>query len=171
MAWTPTYTTLKPRAIASNVLTYITNSTRQTEAYTWAGDAALKVIKTVSNSVASRTTPFYPSIAFSDDNETQVFDDDVVLADYSFVFEVSIQHGTPDTAVSQARTYAAAIVSMIRNCPLTTFADSTGADTAATIIEGIEVGFEPIKTNEQQNDFLQQFQVRTTCRIQKSAFT
>lgn len=171
MTWTPALTTLNTRAVASNVLTYVADAARQGDAYAWAGNSSLKLIKTIANSVASRTTPFYPSIAFSDDNDIQNFEDDLIVAAYSFILEISIQNANPDTAVTQARTYAKAIVSMIRNCPLATFAASTGADTAATVIDTIEVGFEQIKTNEMQNDFLQQFQVRTTCRLSKAAYT
>lgn len=171
MPWTPTYTTIKSRLVAANVLTYITNASRQADAYTWAGATGLKVIKTISNSVASRTTPVYPAIAFSDDNEAQTFEDDITIAAYSFIFEVSVQNSSPTTAVTNAGYYRDALVSMIRNCPLSTLAANTGADEASTVIDSIEVGFEPIKTNAQQNDFLQVFQIRTTCRLQKSAYT
>ena len=102
MPWTPTYTTIKSRLVASNVLTYITDASRQADAYTWAGATGLKVIKTISNSVASRTTPVYPAIAFSDDNEAQTFEDDITIAAYSFIFEVSVQNSSPTAAVTNA---------------------------------------------------------------------
>lgn len=165
MAWTPSYTVLKTRAIPSNILTYVIDATRQADAITWAGGGSLKAFKTFSNSVANRTKPVFPSIAFSDDNDVQVFGDDLIEAVYSCIFEVSIQHSSPDTVVTNARYYAAALVSMIRNCPPATLAANTGADVYATVIEGVEVGFEQIKTNEMQNDFLQQFQIRVTVRL------
>lgn len=160
MAWTPTLAVIKTRGVAANLLAYITDGTRQTDAYTWAGDAALRTIKTVSNSVASRTTPFYPAIAFSDDNDAQDFTNDIINAAYSCIFEVSIQNADPDAAVVQARKYAAAIASMIVNCPKATLTANTGAVDAS--LNTIETGFEPIKTNEMQNDFLQVFQIRVT---------
>lgn len=162
MAWTPTLTVLTPRAIPVNLLTYVTNTTRQTDALTWAGDSSLKLIKTFSNSVANRAVPVFPSIAFSDDNDAQEFGEDVIQAAYSFTFEVSIQNANPDTAVTNARVYDKALRSMIVNCPASTLGTDTGCVTGSATVAAIETGFEPIKTNEKQNDFLQQFQIRVT---------
>lgn len=161
MAWTPTLAIITPRAVPVNLLTYVTDSTRQTDALTWAGDSSLKLIKTFSNSVANRAIPVFPSIAFSDDNDAQEFGEDVIQAAYSFTFEVSIQNADPDTAVTNARVYDKALRSMIVNCPDATIISGTGALPEASLIT-IETGFEPIKTNEKQNDFLQQFQIRVT---------
>lgn len=154
-------TVITPRAVPVNLLTYVTDSTRQTDALTWAGDSSLKLIKKFSNSVANRAIPVFPSIAFSDDNDIQEFGEDVIQAAYSFTFEVSIQNADPDTAVTNARVYDKALRSMIRNCPDATIISGTGALPGASLIT-IETGFEPIKTNEKQNDFLQQFQIRVT---------
>lgn len=169
MTWTPTFAVIKTRAVADNLLGYFTDATRQADAYSWAGDGALKVIKTIANSVASRTTPFYPSVAFSDDSDAQDFGDDIITAAYACMFEVSIQNANPDTAVMDARKYAAAIASMVRNCPVATLITNTGADHAT--VEKIEVGFEPIKTNEAQNSFLQVFQVRVLCSLTLGAYS
>jgi hypothetical protein len=55
--------------------------------------------------------------------------------------------------------YAKAVTSLIANCPSSTLLTNTGARPGATMLT-LEVGFLPIKTNEMQNDFLQQFQVK-----------
>ena len=166
MAWTPTKAIITARAIPQNLLTWVTDADRQADALTWAGGQGYKAIKTFSQSVANRTVPVYPAIAFSDDNDLQDFGDDLIAGGYSCVLEVSIQNANPDTAVTQARIYAEAIVSMIVNC--TTLSTDTGADLVT--IQQIEVGFEQIKSNEKQNDFLQQFQIRVTCTMHASMY-
>lgn len=162
MTWTPTLAIITPRAVPVNLLTYVTDSTRQTDALTWAGDSSLKLIKTFSNSVANRAIPVFPSIAFSDDNDIEEFGEDTVTAAYAFTFEVSIQNADPDTAVTNARVYDKALRSMIVNCPSATLGTNTGCVSGTAAVQTIETGFEPIKTNEKQNDFLQQFQIRVT---------
>lgn len=161
MTWTPKLAVITPRAIPVNLLTYVTDATRQGDALTWAGDGSLKKIKTFSNSVANRAIPVFPSIAFSDDNDAQSFENDITLTAYSCTFEVSIQNSDPDTAVTNARVYDKALRSMILNCPDATLISGTGAINGASLLT-METGFEPIKTNEKQNDFLQQFQIRVT---------
>ena len=173
MAWTPTYRILTPWAIPSNLLTYITDATRQADALTWAGGSSLKAIKTFSNSTASRAIPVYPAIAFSDDNAMQEYDDDLVTCGYQCLFEVSIQNAVADTAVTQARYYAAAITSMIRDCPLATLAANTRAIVDATKVLVGEAGFKPIQAGNgglATNDFLQAFDIRVTVSLIGSAF-
>lgn len=160
MAWSPTKSILSPRAIPTNLLTYITDATRQADALTWAGGSSLKAFKTFSQSVANRTIPIFPSIAFSDDNDEQAFNGDVIDGLYSCTFEVSIQNASADTASTNARIYQKAICSMIANCPTSTLITNTGAIHA--VLLGLECGFEPIKTNDMQNDFLQVFQIRAS---------
>jgi hypothetical protein len=162
MAWTPTLNILTARVIPVNLLIWIIDDTRQRDALDWAlgssSAATLPLIKTFSNSVANRTIPVYPSIAFSDDEDIQDFTGDTIEGAYSCIFEVSIQNTDPDNAVSGARVYAEALCSMMLNCPI--LASGAGGTTAAAAIQSIEVGFMQIKTNEMQNDFLQQFQIR-----------
>jgi hypothetical protein len=169
MAWTPTLNILTARAIPVNLLTYVTDASRQADALSWAlGGGSIsgyRLIKTFSNSVANRTVPVYPSIAFSDDEDLQDFTGDTIEGAYSCIFEVSIQHANPDTAVTQARTHAKALCSMMVNCPEATLGANTGGTVAATKIQSIEVGFEQMKTNEMQNDFLQVFQIRTVISL------
>ncbi len=161
MTWTPTLKTIKARHVADNLAAYILDATRQADAYTWAGGTGQKLIKKFSASVANRTTPVYPALAYSDDNDAQDFTTDIIRAAYSVTFEVSVQNSNPDTAVTQAQVYRDAIVSMIVNVPPATLITNTGALTGA-VLDSIETGFDPIKTNDAQNDFLQQFQIRVT---------
>ncbi len=170
MAWTPTKAIITPRAIPENLLTYVTDSTRQTDALTWAGDSSLKLLKKYNSHVFANTTPVFPAIAFNDDNDAQDVSEDVIDGAYSFVFEVSIQTSTPDTAISQARTYDKAIRSMIVNCPAATIGANTGYSSISILT--IETGFERLKAHESQaNNFLQQFQIRVTMLITAGAFT
>ena len=93
----------------------------------------------------------------------------MIQAAYSFTFEVSVQNADPDTAVTNARVYDKALRSMIVNCPSSTLGTNTGAVSDTATVQTIETGFEPIKTNEKQNDFLQQFQIRVTVTMEAAA--
>lgn len=166
MTWSPSRQIITARAIPENLLTYITDATRCGDALTWAGGTGYKLLKKYTTSVLARTSPVFPCIAFQDDTDDQAFGDQIIGA-YSVTFEVSVQNANVDTALTQARIYEKAIASMIVNCPFSTLAANTGAVNA--LVEGIEVGFLPIKTNEQQNDFLQQFQVRVLISITMGA--
>lgn len=169
MPWTPTYTTINARAIADNLLAYI--QANQVDALTWAGGSSLIPIALFANSVAARDIPVYPSIAFSDDNDATDYTGDLGQGAYSVTFEVSVQSDDPDTAVVNARKYAKAIISMIRNCPKQTLAADSGAHANGAAIETIECGFDPIRTNtEIQNDFLQVFQIRTVFILSASGY-
>lgn len=164
MTWTPAFNTIKTRAVADNLLAFI--AANQADAILWAtSGSALKPIKQFSNSVMSRTVPVFPSIAFASDQDAQDYTEDVIESAYSVVFEIVIENANPDTAVTQARSYAAAIVSMIRNCPPATLAENTGAVVNAAHIQTVEVQFDEIKTNDTQTDFFQTFQIRAVCSL------
>ena len=159
--WVPTKAIVTARAIPDNLLAYTTNAARQAAALKWAGGNNLKLIRTVSNSLAEPAKPIYPSIAFSDDNDLADYTELVVPGAYSGVFELSIQNRDADTAVTQARIYDKAFKSMIRNCPSDILLTNTGAMDA--ILNTLESGFERIKGHtKRKNDFLQQFQIRFT---------
>lgn len=164
MVWSPSFAVINARAIPDNLFAYF--ATNQADALTWAGDSSLKPIRKFSASVANRAVPAYPSMAFSDDNDAVDYSGTVLQGAYSLTLEFSIQNQDPDTAVTQARKYAAAFVSMIRNCPQATYASGTGAVADQSVIDSIECGFDPIRSNEKQNDFLQVFQIRVTYILQ-----
>jgi hypothetical protein len=168
MPWTPTYKIIKSRIIAANLLSYF--ATNQVDAILWAAGSALRPFQTISNSVANRTTPLYPAIGFVEDADAQGYTDDLIPAAYSVQFEVLVQNSDPSNAVIEARSYEAAIKSMIRNCPPATVAANSGADVNATVLESIETQFDEIKSNKMQNDFLQSFQIRAIYRLSTSAF-
>lgn len=167
MAWSPTKAIITARAIPENLLTYVTDATRCADALTWAGGSSYAVLKKYTTSALARTTPIYPCIAFEDDQDKQDLSGDLIEAVYSVIFELSIQNASADTATLKARIYAKAVSSMIVNCPTATLITNTGA--VFGLVEAIEVGFMPIKTNEKQNDFLQQFQIRTTISLTTGA--
>jgi hypothetical protein len=160
MSWTPTITLLTPRAIPVNLLTYATHEDRQEEALEWAGNRNLKIIREFSKSIANRAIPMYPSVAFQQDDDALGWQEDLAVDGYSTTFEFSVQNSDADTAVENSLVYHKAFCSMFANCPTATLLAGTGA-TSATL-QTIETSFDVIKTNEQQNDFLQQFQVRLT---------
>ena len=144
--------------IADNLLAYI--AANQVDAILWAAGSALRPIQNFSNSVAARTTPVYPAIMFASDQDAQDYTEDELGIAYQLTFEVMIQNADPNNAVTEARSYEAAIKSMIRNCPPSTASANTGAITAATVLQTIESQFDEIKSNDTQTDFLQTFQMR-----------
>lgn len=168
MSWTPTYRTVRTSKIADNLLAYF--ELHQAEAIVWAHGSALKSISHFSNSVANRAVPIFPSIAFVSDAEAQVHVDDMVSAAYSLTFELLVQNQSPALAVTQARSYTAAILSMIRNCPPATAAANTYTDAAVTVLESLETEFAEIRTNDLQNDFLQAVQIRAIYRATAPAY-
>ena len=163
MAWAPTRAVLNPQAIPENLVGYCLDATRQADALTWAGGTGYKPVKTFQNSLVERSKPVYPSTAFSDDNDAQGFDSDVITGAYSYTFELSIQNADADTAVEQARVYTKAFRSMIVNCPAPVLAANTGAIEGNCFVQTIETGFLAIRAHmERKNDFLQVVQIRVT---------
>lgn len=168
MTWTPQFKVLNARAIPDNLLAYI--ATNQADALLWANGTALRPIQQFSNSVANRAVPVYPAISFANDSDAEDYTQDFLPGVYSVVFEVMIQNSDPNTAVSEARSYAKAIKSMIRNCPNSTLTANTGANANSAVLESIETEFAEIKTNEMQNDFMQSFQLRAIFTLTAEAF-
>ncbi len=169
MAWTPERPITTPRAIADNLLRFFMEN--QEDAILWVtADNPLKPIAKFSSSVANRLTPVYPAISFSDDNDNVDYAGDVLLGAYSVTFEVMIQNQNPEKVISQAKSYLKAFVSMIVNCPQDELVRSTGAVEGTIILQTLETGFDPIRTNEKLNYSLQQFQIRAIYSLAASAY-
>ena len=163
MTWTPTQAVLTLRAIPDNLLTYCMDATRQRDALTWAGGGAtLRLIKSIAELNADRTLTPYPSIAYTDDDDAQEFDD-IITGVYQCTFVLGSQATTAALALSNARIYDKALRSMMVNCPVATLVSGTGA--ARGRIQLTASGFLPVKAGNQgkaTNDFLQEFQLRVT---------
>ncbi len=163
MAWSPRTNIITARAIPDNLVTYCLDATRQRDALTWAGGTTLKLIKTAQNSLAERDKPIYPCIAFANDEDAQDAED-MITAVYPVTFELRIQNSDPDDAVTNARKYAKAFMSMLANCPISTLIANTGANSAA--MRTMETKFEPIKAHtERKNDFRQDVTIRSTFEL------
>lgn len=162
------FAVLTARAIPINLLAYFADEQTQEAALSDAGGNGLPLIKTVSQTVANRMIPAYPSIAFLDDNDAKDYGGDTIQAAYVASFEVNVNSNNPDTAVSNARIYEAAIENMILNCPFATLTANTGATTCN--IQQLESGFDQIKVNDAQTDFLQTFQIRATWLLTAGAY-
>lgn len=159
MPWTPLTKIIVSQTIATNLLAYF--AVNQADAILWAHGSALRLVQKFSDTVANRAVPVYPAVAFSDDNSAIDYTETQAIGAYSVVFEFMVESANPDTAISEARSYAKAFASMILNCPKAILVANTGAYAPSTVLQTMEIGFDPIKTNEQQNDFLQMFQIRT----------
>ena len=158
MAWSDTYKVIDARKIVSNLFTYF--QTNQADALLWAHGSALKDFKQFADSVANRATPAFPSIAFKRDSTKWDATGDVVETEYSVVFEMVIENPSPTLAVSQGRSYAKAVASMILNCPTATLLANTGAVTG--VVTEMADNFTEIKSNDTQNDFFQEIEIGAT---------
>jgi hypothetical protein len=168
MPWTPTFSVINARAIAANLLTYF--ETNQVDALAWAnGGAGLLPFQRIENSVGNLDSPVYPAIMFSDDNDATDYAETLPDGAYSLTFEMMVTNPDPNVAVVEARKYVKAVTSMIRNCPQATYTANTDTQAQAASLQTIEIGFDPIKSNEMHNDFLQQFQIRATYDLSGSA--
>lgn len=158
MPWTPEAGTIDARAIVANLLTYF--QTNQSDALLWAHGSALKDFQQFADSIANRVTPVFPSIAFKRDSTKSNADGDLVETEYSLVFEMVIENQSPTLAVSQGRSYAKAVASMILNCPNSTLLTNTGAVTG--VVSELADNFQEIKANDMQNDFFQEIEIGVT---------
>lgn len=172
MAWPPNneQKIISCHAVAGNLLNYFSDATRQAEALAWAHGSELRSFANIANSVANRSDPVFPAIAFSDDNEAVSMSGDVLIATYAAVFELMIQNAVPSQAVIEARSYAKAVKSLIANCPKASLIANTGVPVNLVILHGLETGFDEIRTNEMQNDFMQMVQIRATFELHASAY-
>ena len=169
MPWEPTHNTIRSRRIADNLLAHF--AANQVDAIEWAnGGQPLRPLRSFSTSVADRANPVFPAIMFTTDEDAQDLTGDIIRAAYTVTFEILVQSPSAATAVAEADAYSLAIRSMIQGCPPETVAAGTGADAAATVLESLESGFDEIRSNEQQNDFLQSFRVRAVYRLTAAAY-
>ena len=166
MPWTPTYSVLNLRAIPANLLTYF--EANQVDALSWAGGGLIP-FQRIENSVGNADSPFFPAIMFAQDNDAVDYSETLPIGAYSATFQVMVTNQDPNTAVTNAVKYAKAIVSMIRNCPQSTYTANSGAQANSAVLESIEMGFDPIKSNDAHNDFLQEFQIRATYQLSAAA--
>jgi len=168
MAWTPTVNILRSRAIAENLLAYI--SANQADAILWANGTPIRAIAQFSDSVANRTNPVYPSIAIESTEDAQVFGEDIHDGAFIVTFEVLVESASPTTAVSEAKVYDTAIKSMIANIPAATIATGTGAIIGTIVLQSTESGFDDIKSNDMENDFCQPLKIKASFTLKMAAF-
>src|SRR5438445_311569 len=126
MVYTPARSIITARAIADNLLEFITTPDTQDAALIWAGGVNYKHLKPLPSSIIDRTRPVFPSIAYLDDNDLQDLTEDIISGGYSLTFECSIQDTDPDRAVIKAKVYAKMVMSLIVNCPDTTLIAHVG---------------------------------------------
>lgn len=149
---------LTPRAIALNLLGHF--AVAQVGALAWAGDGSLIPIQEFAASVGNRSEPVFPYIATETDEDAVVYGGDSIDGLYRVQFEMVIENPDPNTATANAKIYTKAVCSMILNCPAATLGADTGANGNDIRCQEIITGFEPIGTNDQQNDFFQEVKIR-----------
>lgn len=153
MPFDAVYPILDLPVMADNLMAYF--EANQVAALALVGGSALKPLQQFSDSVANRSTPVFPAIAFRDDNDTVDYSQEVLAGGYSVTFELMVQNADPDTAVAQSRIYMKAIKLMIRNIPDATLIANTNAAANKTFLDSIEGTTDVIRANATQNDFLQ----------------
>jgi hypothetical protein len=168
MAWEPTHEVLNCSAMVDNLMAYF--NTNQAEALAWAnGGTALLLFKSIADALADPNKPIFPALQFAEDNDaTDHSGDGLLQGAYSVMFEGMVRNETAALAIAQGRKYRLAVASMLRNIPDASLIANTGA--TQVILQSIETGYDPIKTNDTQNDFLQVFQVRATYLVVGAAY-
>lgn len=167
MVWTPQFSIIKARAVVPNLLTYF--QAHQADALLWAYGSALKPFQQFSDTVANRSAPVFPSIAFKRDSSRTTYGNDTQLTEYSVVFEMVIENQAPNLATSQARAYRDAVISMITNCPDATLGANTGC--LKPMITEVADNFDEIQANAPKNDFFQEIEIGTTISLQTGIFS
>lgn len=168
MVWSPTYKTVRCRAIADNLLAYI--AANQADAILWANGSTLRELQDFITTVTDREKPIYPFISFLTDEDDQDFAGDMTDVGYEVTFQMLVQGSSPVTAKDEAEMYAAAVKSMIRNCPSPTVTVNTGADLNGTVLLKIRSKYDETGGNELQNDFGQTVLIVATYTLKASAF-
>ena len=163
MSYSPTKRVMHAPQIAANLLTFI--KANNADAISWAISQlgltlTLPELKDVSDSIANRANPVFPSIAFSDDNSAARTDNDTNKNAYSVMFEVMVVSPDANQAVINARVYEMAIIQMINDIPKSDLLNKTNAAPAAITLEGWDVGFDKIKRHGTQEVYMQKFQVK-----------
>lgn len=137
----------------------------------WAGNGSLTPIQEFAESVGNRTEPVFPYIAVFTDDDAVIYGNDILEGSYQVQFELVIENPDPNTVTENAKIYAKAICSMILNCPADTLATDTGAVEGSIVCQQIETSFEPVGTNDAQNDFFQEVKIRAAFTLHSQSMT
>lgn len=159
MAWTPKQNVANKRKIVANLMAFV--KTNQVDALAWASpNETLKPFVEFSDSVGNRDKPNLPSLAFADDDAASDYTQDLVASAYRVNFEAMVENSDANKVVQQARLYALALESLIRNIEKPALLAGTGIGNFT--LETIETGFEQVKVNRRRTMFMQMFEVRAT---------
>lgn len=159
MVWQPQRKIVDTRFIARNILAYI--AANQTDALFWANDnaAGLKNFKQFSESAANRAAPVFPSLAVVSDSNATTFDSDLLASRYAITFEAMIGSDSPILSPLIARKMKTALESLLLNIPTANLLDDVAVTTRFKVVS-IETNILPIKANDMQNFFVQEFETK-----------
>jgi hypothetical protein len=156
--WEPGLKIIDTRFVGRNILVFV--AANQADALNWANDGDdLKPFKQITESVANRSAPMFPSLAIQSEGSATDFSGDVNISPFEISFEAVIE-GSPDTLPLLSRRYKHALESMLLNIPKADLlADSS---ISHFTVDSIESDMPEIKANEMQNKFYQEFTTKVT---------
>ena len=161
--WTPAEPVIEARTIGENLLAYI--EANQVDALLWAHGAALKPLARIENTVGGNA-PVYPAIFETDYTGVNDTGESYNRGASSVTFDIWITDATAATAKDQARSYAKAVKSMIRNCPNATVFAGTNTVAATSVLLTIEDTFPALEVHDNGNSYLQRIQVRASYQLE-----
>lgn len=166
MAWTPKINVIDARKLDANILAFI--EANQVEAMIWAnGGIVLKVFQQLSNSIANRSKPIYPSLAiFSESTATQ-FDGDILRCVYQLRIESVIYSNVAAEAAGLSKIYGHALESMLGN--VTGAVLTGGAASMTASLERLDTNYTDLKWTKGTSNFYREIETRATYSIQGQA--
>lgn len=164
MPWTPQIKTFDARHAAENLLAFF--AANQRAALDWAGAApnALASIRNFYNS--ARLVTSFPSLTVLQSAHRQRHDD-LLLINFSITLETALISGDQDKLTRDARAYALAVESMMRNVPETTLFQNSIIELVGNLTE-LQTEFDVLQSRK--NQFIQIFQTRGEWRLEASAY-
>lgn len=162
MPWRPTTQVLDPRKIKNNILSFIADN--QSDALKWAAETLVPIFylhKTPTNVTA------FPACSAIQVSHNTKWVNDILIIDFSIVFEAAVIHGDRNILADRALQYSMALESMLMNVPETTFQNHSTIDITSTAM-GVETQFDV--QGKYKNQFIEVFQTKPTWIIEASAY-
>ena len=164
MPWTPAEPVIEARTIGENLLAFI--ETNQADALAWAtGGTALKPLARIENTAMTNAV-VYPAIAETDYTGLNDPSETYNRGTSSVTFDIWVTGAAASTVKTQARYYAKAVKSMIRNCPNGTVFANTNAVANTSVLLLIEDTFPGVEIHENGTSYLQRVQIRASYQLE-----
>jgi hypothetical protein len=169
MSWNPKIQIIDTRFIGRNILAFV--ETNDEEALLWANDnTPLKEFQQLTESVANRIKPIYPSLAIEREGNATDYRGDILPGGYEITLEALI-YGTDASALPpMAKKYAYALESMLANVTGAEMFEGTSQQIVVKLVE-IETQYDEIgAANKMKTAFIQEFRTKAVFSLHATAY-